>query len=115
LLLVHAINHVGCAQMEVKTELPADVQADLISEAGAVAVVVDPAACGDNLTQLLTRTHPLRLFSLGPGGTGEDLLALAGRESPNSGPMTVRKFRSGSSTSWRGALQHSCPDSRGHR
>lgn len=82
LLLVHAINHIGCGQMEVPTQLPADVQADLISEAGAAAVVVNPAACGDDLTRLLAGTHPPQLFSLGPVGIGEDLLALAERESP---------------------------------
>lgn len=82
ILLTHAINHAGCGWMGVPVHLPVDVQTDLINEAGAAAVVIDPAARGDDLIRLQTATSPAQLFSMGPGRIGEDLLALADRESP---------------------------------
>ncbi|HZE03081.1 MAG TPA: AMP-binding protein [Pseudonocardiaceae bacterium] len=81
LLLGHAINHIGCGQMKVPTYVPVDVQADLIIEVNATAVVIDPIACGGYLGRLLTATPPPKLLSLGPG-VGEDVLELAARESP---------------------------------
>ncbi|HEY3895579.1 MAG TPA: AMP-binding protein [Pseudonocardiaceae bacterium] len=82
ILLGLAINHAGCGYMTLPTDIPVDVQVDLISEAEAAAVVVDPAAGGNDILRLLSGTHPSQFFTFGPGGVGEDLLSLAARESP---------------------------------
>lgn len=90
MLLELAINHIGCGLMVVPTHIPTEIQIDLISEAAAAALVVDPAAGGSDLARLLTGTYQPRFFTLGPGGIGEDLLSLAERESPLSFAATTR-------------------------
>lgn len=82
MLLQLAINHAGCAHLMLPRDIPVDIQADLISEVEAVAVVVDAAAGGDDLVRQLTGRHPPQFFTLGPSGSDEDICFLAERESP---------------------------------
>lgn len=90
MLLQLAINHAGCGHLMLPRDIPVDIQADLISEAEAVAVVVDSAAAGDDLVRQLTGTHAPQFFTLGPSGSGEDICSLAERESPLSFESAAR-------------------------
>lgn len=82
MLLQLAINQAGCGHLMLPPDIPVDVQAELVGEAQATAVVVDPAAGGDDLLRKLIGTRPLQLFTFGSGGNHKDICSLAEPESP---------------------------------
>lgn len=78
LLLHNAIGYAGGCLVAMHPMGSADDHLFAIEDAGVEALIYDPAKFAPRAAELRQRTNQLRtVLSLGPGATGDDLLALA--------------------------------------